>query len=576
MSVCNLFRELKKDTGNFLSFSQYADDLTRYYVQHNDYKAIPSRFIVCNLNCSGLTNVSLPTKLQNEFENACAYFRSLDGDNYTPETAKNIFWSVFGDMLGGLKEESSEDITYKYFDAIKYIGDINIQSYEEKDGVGYNEIYCYIPNDAHCTQYEVVEKSLENTITYPYECVMGYERSDIINGMLDITIPSKTTYSRECKYQLYHKGLDSNISTLLPHTTNDRKFEFNTVVILYDIMSKNSNGDETIKYKDIPLGIFFTGTIIGEESQPNAPITHGTQGTNTTIWHDEGNPNDVWMAISSKDTRGWSEWSISKIKDEKEENGKAGQSTLVSTVFIAATSKPQTPTGGSFSSPIPEGWSDGIPERTTVNSTIYMSRRMFTSDGVEQDSVWSDPIIVYNSQSTNICFHPITYGVMSNSITKYVENDDIYGAGTSYGIRICTRFTSTPNATEIREVSIESSNQYAGFVQVMEACGQTISETRKLLSTLNTNENNIKQHLSTFKNYRTNIPYVRYINSTPYWFVNGKNTGVKLTYELTEEDKEMIVEEVYNRVQDRLNSSVDTKIDSISTMTQDSIVNMFN
>ena len=86
MSVCNLFRELKKDTGNFLSFSQYADDLTRYYVQHNDYKAIPSRFVVCNLDCSSLTNVSLPTKLQNDFENACAYFRSLDGDSYTPET----------------------------------------------------------------------------------------------------------------------------------------------------------------------------------------------------------------------------------------------------------------------------------------------------------------------------------------------------------------------------------------------------------------------------------------------------------------------------------------------------------
>ena len=69
MSVCNLFRELKRDTGNFLSFSQYADDLTRYYVQHNDYKAIPSRFIVCDLDCSSLDNKSLPTKLQNYFLN---------------------------------------------------------------------------------------------------------------------------------------------------------------------------------------------------------------------------------------------------------------------------------------------------------------------------------------------------------------------------------------------------------------------------------------------------------------------------------------------------------------------------
>lgn len=419
MSVCNLFRELKKDTGNFLSFSQYADDLTRYYVQHNDYKAIPSRFVVCNLDCSSLTNVSLPTKLQNDFENACAYFRSLDGDSYTPETTKNIFWSVFGDMLGGLKEESSEDITYKYFDAIKYIGDINIQSYEEKDGVGYNEIYCYIPNDAHCTRYEVIEKPLENTIKYPYEYVMGYTPVDIVDGMLDINVKDKV-YSRDCKYNIYGNS----------HTTNDRKFEFNTIIVLYDVMSKNSNGDEIVKYKDIPLGMFFTGTI--------------------------------------------------------------------------------------------------------------------------------------------------TDGIMSNSITKYVENDDIYGAGTSYGLRLCTRFTSTPNATEIKEVSVESSNQYAGFVQVMEACGQTISETRKILSTLNTNENNIKQHLSTFKNYRTNIPYVRYINSSPYWFVNGKNTGVKLTYELTEKDKEKIVEEVYNRVQDNLNNIIDDRINSISTMTQDSIINMFN
>ena len=407
MSVCNLFRELTKDTGNFLSFSQYADDLTRYYVQHNDYKAIPSRFVVCNLDCKKLTNISLPTKLQNDFENACAYFRSLDGDNYTPETTKNIFWSVFGDLLGKPIKNTIEGLTYKYFNSIKYIGDINIQSYEEKDGIGYNEIYCYIPNNAHCTQYEVVENPLKDIIKYNYNYVMGYDTTDIISGMLDINVKNKT-YSRDCKYQLYHKDPNNKtIPTLISHETKDRKFEFNTVVVLYDIMSKDSNGVETIKYKDIPLGVFFTGTIVN--------------------------------------------------------------------------------------------------------------------------------------------------GVMTNGVTKYVENDDIYGAGTSYGIRICTRFTSTPNATEIKEISVESSNQYAGFVQVMESCGQMLGETRKLLSTLNTHENDIKQHLATFKNYRTNIPYVRYINSSPYWFVNGKNTGVKLTYELTEKDKKELVDTVYNLVQNRLN-----------------------
>ena len=96
------------------------------------------------------------------------------------------------------------------------------------------------------------------------------------------------------------------------------------------------------------------------------------------------------------------------IGDVVGENGKAGRSTLVSTVFKADSNTPPTPTGGSFNDPVPEGWSDSIPERTTANPTIYMSRRMFTSDGVEQDSVWSIPVIAYDSQFTDICFHPAT------------------------------------------------------------------------------------------------------------------------------------------------------------------------
>ena len=446
MSVCNLFRELKKDTGNFLSFSQYADDLTRYYVQHNNYKAIPSKFVVCNVDCKNLDNISIPTKLQNEFENACAYFRTIDGDKYTPDVTRDIFWSVFGDMLGELKEEvretendasvkASDKLTYKYFDAIKYIGDIDIQSYEEKDGVGYNEIYCYIPNDARCTRYEVSNKEPikepGSVVEYPYDYVMGYGQSDEIEGMLPINGLKGTTYSKLCKYQLYHTdSKTSSVIGLLPHTTTDRKFEFNTVVVLYNIMSKDSNGTESVQYLDIPLGVFFTGTV---------------------------------------------------------ENG-----------------------------------------------------------------------------------------VMTNSITKYVENDDIYGAGTSYGIRICTRFTCTPNATEIKEISVESSSQYAGFVQVMEAYGKSFNETKKLLSDFNTYENSIKQHLSAFKNYRTNIPYTRYINGVPYWFVNGKNTGVELSYQLTEEDKNKIAEQVYNRVLENIDSLITKRLNEIPILTHEDILDVFN
>lgn len=34
-----------------------------------------------------------------------------------------------------------------------------------------------------------------------------------------------------------------------------------------------------------------------------------------------------------------------------------------------------------------------------------------------------------------------------------------------------------------------------------------------------------KDHLSEFRNRRTNVPYIREVGGTPYWFVNGRNTG---------------------------------------------------
>jgi hypothetical protein len=38
---------------------------------------------------------------------------------------------------------------------IKYIGDINIYSNQEVDGMSYNEIYCYIPNDAKSQRWKI-------------------------------------------------------------------------------------------------------------------------------------------------------------------------------------------------------------------------------------------------------------------------------------------------------------------------------------------------------------------------------------------------------------------------------------
>ena len=56
-------------------------------------------------------------------------------------------------------------------------------------------------------------------------------------------------------------------------------------------------------------------------SKPNAPTTHGSQGTDVNTWHDEGNENDRWLAISIKNNGEWGAWSIVKIQGERGEDG---------------------------------------------------------------------------------------------------------------------------------------------------------------------------------------------------------------------------------------------------------------
>lgn len=58
-------------------------------------------------------------------------------------------------------------------------------------------------------------------------------------------------------------------------------------------------------------------------------------------------------------------------------DGEDGQSMLKSFVYKRSTAQPATPTGGSLLSPVPSGWSDGVPSGTLQ---LWISTRLFTSD----------------------------------------------------------------------------------------------------------------------------------------------------------------------------------------------------
>lgn len=87
-------------------------------------------------------------------------------------------------------------------------------------------------------------------------------------------------------------------------------------------------------------------------------------------------------------------WQV-QAKGSKGEDGKDGMDGISpntaykSTVFIRQNGTPATPSGGSYSNPVPAGWSDGIP---AGELKLWASTRIFSSDGkAPQQAAWSSP-----------------------------------------------------------------------------------------------------------------------------------------------------------------------------------------
>ena len=117
----------------------------------------------------------------------------------------------------------------------------------------------------------------------------------------------------------------------------------------------------------------------------------------------------------------------------------------------------------------------------------------------------------------------ITNGIISNKVTKYVSNDDIFGAGTSYGLRICSRFSSQARGSEI--VSVNSDGSSAGLSEALSEMSETITKMNEVVNNIHLSQSYIKETLSIFKNNTTNVPYIKKVGGADYWFVNGKLIG---------------------------------------------------
>lgn len=272
MGKCNLLKPLSSNNGNFFMFSQYSEDLTNEYTQKDTARVVPSKFIALNLNTNGLNDNTISEIFQNYYENHCCYWRGKEGYD------KSYSWELLLQTLENFNMISVQNGTSPN---IKYIGDINIYSNQEIDGMSYNEIYCYIPNEAKEQQWSLKEQQdniVINGNTIP-EYIQGFNVNDLqdsstdkyYNGLslttIKLRIPDTNNYIEN--FQLHNNHLlDFNNHI----DTDSEQFEINAIIVLYDIIKKGQTKDEdSIINSNLPMGIYFTGKI--SNGVINNPIT---------------------------------------------------------------------------------------------------------------------------------------------------------------------------------------------------------------------------------------------------------------------------------------------------------------
>jgi len=110
--------------------------------------------------------------------------------------------------------------------------------------------------------------------------------------------------------------------------------------------------------------------------------------------------------VSGEDVYGeWSEpicissGTVTGQQGPKGDSGEVG--AFVSRVFKRQNVKPDTPVGGTYANPVPDGWYDGVPEGTAI---IWSSSATFYGNGTHTN--WSEPAQESDTDTLDIEFSP--------------------------------------------------------------------------------------------------------------------------------------------------------------------------
>ena len=97
-------------------------------------------------------------------------------------------------------------------------------------------------------------------------------------------------------------------------------------------------------------------------------------------------------------------------------------------IFKRSATKPDTPVGGTYQNPVPDGWSNGVPDGTDL---VWFSTKIFASDN-SNSGTWSTPSVLADSSTMDVCYSsqeakpnvPTTHGNQNDSVWSNIGNSN--------------------------------------------------------------------------------------------------------------------------------------------------------
>lgn len=484
---CNIFNPLDKNNGEFYLFTQYADDCTKEDALKTSYRVVPSRFAALNITLPKVEDLNnYIAETFQDYENRVLFLKGQR--EWSPEMANNLLWECMeeaGFVTATNYTTTTGDTTMTTFHELNFIGDINIYNAKRYNDMNYNEIYCHIGSSDRSKYYAVERVGTKEMYEYEGLSLLGWEGLTVLPNATE-----NTARVREGKYGLFGNYLPN----MLNSEYTDRSI---------DVPRPSSAEDVTVNIKQEGLGTVFFQVGSGELE----PVTFN-DGEEYTF-HMSNDVREVTIYPNTQNI-----FIDGKVYAQEDVN-MTGIGTVYQNTEKGILIDPQV----------------GSIRITNNNEDSFKLNTIILFYDIYNNLDADNPQLLYKNIPMGVYFvgkYDEDAEELRNTVTKYSNNDDVFGQGSSYNLRLCTRNVVTPQGMLKYDTQVVGGEEgYDNLSSVMGGLHDLITSTKSNLHSNAIEQQDVRDHLSNFKNYRTNVPYIRKVNGIDTWFVNGKNTGVQ-------------------------------------------------